>query len=174
MINKASMSNTKLKRKVTSMKRSSTIQALMPLTSPDPVVPPPPPPAADALSTQTRRSSLDSAQDLLLTRQITRQLVVERLLGLIELPVIEPLLAVSEPEARQVKGASDENQQTALATHRAERALAILSLTCDLSKCDTASEWRQSALDVLEFLEPAAKSVLSTQSANLQAPASKI
>lgn len=66
--------------------------------------------AIDQLNTQILRSRLDSsksttvtlskysssAQELLLTRQITREIVIERLLSIIDLPVIEQLLVIDE------------------------------------------------------------------------------
>lgn len=66
--------------------------------------------AIDQLNTQISRSRLDSskstsvpqskcstsAQELLLTRQITREIVIERLLSIIDLPVIEQLLVIDE------------------------------------------------------------------------------
>lgn len=134
MINqKATLSNTKLKRKVTSMKRSSTIQTLMPVeklaeqksTDQDQKTTTTKARAdilqridsntiIDQLNTQITKSKLDStssrdgsstaninkpvtaAQDLLLIRQITRELVIEKLLSLIDLPVIEQLLVIDE------------------------------------------------------------------------------
>lgn len=122
MINKVNMTNTKLKRKVNSMKRSSTIQTLMPVEKLSENISTKDESSSgvkqnpcksslalktidnntiEALNTQISKSKIgtkytkySSAQDLLLTQQITREVVVEKLLSLIELPVIEHLLEV--------------------------------------------------------------------------------
>jgi len=46
------------------------------------------------MSKQVKHPS--AAQELLLTRQITREIVIERLLSIIDLPVIEQLLVIDE------------------------------------------------------------------------------
>lgn len=216
MMNKTSMSNTKLKRKVTSMKRSSTIQTLMPVEQIpantgrlESAIRSPSTSSnrnentnkldmnsVDISNSPVSKSKIDSkisskltvAQDMLLMRQITRELVVEKLLLLIDLPVVEQLLVIDECNdidyrelidridsklyfnstsqnvcvdenqnilaSQGTKFRSGQKKNSNESQSYASRILAILNEAHDLANCDTGIEWKKSALECLEFIDP--------------------
>ncbi|CAF0712157.1 unnamed protein product [Brachionus calyciflorus] len=123
------------------------------------------------------------AHELLLTRTITRELIIEKLLSLIDLPIIEHLLTIDEHndieycEALQSFDNAIANNlnslnlnsdiQTATTTASTDlnklfnktslnyinKSLECLNQTYDLARCDLRDEWRRSALEVLEFID---------------------
>lgn len=208
-LNRTAQVNTKLKRKLVSMKRSSTVHSLLPddnatndeeplssiaktpielTTSPKLTVDEAnskPPISKLARTKSIGHSDIKSgkysenklAQDLLVTRQITRELIIEKLLSLIDLPIIEHLLMIDQKNdaeyceileryetvvfnsnRNQVSANSDSDQMRTNVISKSsmnylQRSLSILNLSYDMNRVDMKDEWRKSALECLEFLD---------------------
>ena len=97
-------------------------------------------------------------------KQIKRELIVEKLLNLIDLPLIENLLLIDHP-TEPVESESTKDTNINLANSRPTSirskstssletaSLSILNQTYDLTRCDSKEEWRKSAIDCLQYLE---------------------
>lgn len=111
-------------------------------------------------------------KELLLTRQITRELIIEKLLSLIDMPIIEHLLAIDEQndieycEAIQSFDCMLVSNLNSLSLSDCDsgifnkanikqinKSLQCLEQSFDVKRCDEKDEWRKSTLDVLDFID---------------------
>jgi len=76
-------------------------------------------------------------------QRITREVILEKLLMLIDLPIIEYFLETDH----------NENYKKELDIKSNDPSLTILHQIFDLSRCELNEEWRQSALDCIEFIK---------------------
>lgn len=109
---------------------------------------------------------------MLITRQITRELIIEKLLSLIDLPIIEHLLTIDEQndieycEAIQSFDCMLVSNLNSLSLSdsasgvfnkanikQINKSLECLEQSFDMKRCDERDEWRKSALDVLDFID---------------------
>ncbi len=141
IVNKTSNVNVKLKRKITLMRRSTTVPSFVQLNED----------GTDSISSSSSsiQAEKNLAKNSAVIKQITNEVIIEKLLTMIDLPIVENLLFIEEVQTNKEKtptaDASSKNDE--------HKMFKILDQVFDLNKCDYKEEWRACALDCLEFID---------------------